>query len=485
VGRDFYLVNTSLEYFPGVPLFHSTDLVRWRQIGHCLTRPSQLDLAGARPSRGIFAPTLRHHRGVFYLVTTNVGKIGNFFVTATDPRGPWSEPLCIDDEWFDPSLFFDDDGTAYYTRRGDRGIVQSVIDVTTGRLQSPPRMIVDRYICTDIEGPHLYKIRGWYFLMAAEGGSRFGHAEVIGRSRSPWGPFETCPANPLITRRDRGHGLVRDVGHGDLVDDPQGDWWMVLHGTRNLHYNSFSILGRETFLLPVTWTSDDWPVVSEDPEAGRFFPDPAGVRGPECRWQDDFEQPGLGPEWNFLRNPGADTWSLSERPGFLRLKGSPERLDDLASPAFIGRRQEHFQMTASALVEFIPSAEHEEAGMTVFMNNEHHAELFITLRNGRAAVLLRRRVGDVVDVSAPVDVEGAAVTLSITCDGTRYHFWCERPDRFEFGSLAARLLSPEVAHEGGAWSGMYVGVYATGNGRPCAGPADFDRFLYEGKEHPA
>ena len=246
--RDFYLVNTSLEYFPGVPLFHSTDLVRWRQIGHCLTRRSQLDLAGVRPSRGIFAPTLRHHRGVFYLVTTNVGKIGNFLVTATDPRGPWSEPLLIDDGWFDPSLFFDDDGTAYYTRRGDRGIVQSVIDVTTGRLQSPPRMIVDRYICTDIEGPHLYKIRGWYFLMAAEGGSRFGHAEVIGRSRSPWGPFEPCPANPLFTRRDRGHGLIRDVGHGDLVDDTQGNWWMVLHGTRNLHYNSFSILGRETFL---------------------------------------------------------------------------------------------------------------------------------------------------------------------------------------------------------------------------------------------
>jgi hypothetical protein len=163
-------------------------------------------------------------------------------------------------------------------------------------------------------------------------------------------------------------------------------------------------------------------------------------------------------------------------------RGSASRLDDLASPAFVGRRQEHFAMVATTTMRFAPSGEHEEAGLTVFMNNEHHAELFVSLREGNPAVILRRRVGDVCDRLPPLRVPEADIVLGISCDGARYHFWCESPGRNELGSLAARLLSPEIAHEGGAWSGMYVGIYASGNGRPCGSPADFDRFTYEGTE---
>jgi alpha-N-arabinofuranosidase len=248
-----------------------------------------------------------------------------------------------------------------------------------------------------------------------------------------------------------------------------------------LHYNSFSILGRETFLAPVRWTHDGWPVIGSEGTITEIISAPSLPEGPEDTpvWRDDFDGPRLNPCWNFLRNPDPETWTLAARHGFLRLRGSARRLSDLASPAFVGRRQQHFCMEVSALIEFTPDSPGEEAGLTVLMNNEHHFDMLVGQRNGRRSVGLRRQVGEVVDESPPVEIRSDRVVLGVRCDGTRYHFWCEAPDRVAVGWGSARLLSPEVAHEGGAWSGMYLALTATGNGKPCTAVADVDWFQYQ------
>ena len=210
VGQDYYLVTSSFEFFPGVPIFHSRDLVHWRQIGHVLTRPSQLPLDGARASGGIFAPTLRYHDGTFYMITTNVTGGGNFYVTATDPAGPWSEPVWLKGQGgIDPSLLFDDDGTVYFASNGGgpgasegRGIYLSTLDPKTGALASRPRLVWGGTGKRYPEGPHLYHVNGYYYLLIGEGGTEYGHMVSIGRSRSPWGPYEACPRGPILTHRD-------------------------------------------------------------------------------------------------------------------------------------------------------------------------------------------------------------------------------------------------------------------------------------------
>lgn len=487
VGEDYYLVTSSFEYFPGVPIFHSRDLVNWEQIGYALTRKSQLNLDGIAPSRGIYAATIRYHAGTFYVITTNVNGGGNFFVWTRDPAGEWSDPVWIEPEMFDPSLFFDDDGKVYYTRRGKKGIVQAEIDLTTGRLTTPLRMIVEKFICNDIEGPHLYKRHGWYYLMAAEGGTRFGHAEVIGRSRNPWGPFEACPHNPILTHRDQGHGYIRDVGHAELVDDPQGKWWIFCLGTRNLEYASASPLGRETFLAPVRW-NDGWPIVGLEGAEGQipeaFTSEQLPAQKPAPRQQvEDFDTPQLGLKWNFLRNPNPEDWSLNERRGFLRLHGSGVGLDDFASPAWVGRRQEDFNVSVSCQVEFEPQGENEEAGLSIFLTARHHYDLAITQRNGQRAAVLKKTVGDLQVESPTVPLQPGGVTLRVRSDGLRYSFSVQQGEGSgqPVGAGLARLVSPEAATitPFGTWTGVYLALYATGNGKPCVTPADFDWFCYE------
>src|ERR1035437_8873449 len=263
VGNEYFLATSSFEYFPGCPIYHSFDLVHWERVGYALERQEQFAaLHSEHPS--LYACTLRYHGGLFYAVTTDVRGGGNFFVTATNPAGPWSNPVVVDHGMFDPSLFFDDDGKVYFTRRGPRdgeNIVQAEIDTGTGKLLTPLRTISTGMVTNDSEGPHLYKIGGWYYLSQAEGGSRFLHMQVIGRSRSPWGPFESAPNNPWIAQHTDWNFALRTLGHCDIVDTPQGKWWTVCLGTRHQNYAHFS-LGRETFLFSFEW-NDGWPVVKQ------------------------------------------------------------------------------------------------------------------------------------------------------------------------------------------------------------------------------
>ncbi len=482
VGRDYYLATSSFEYFPGVPLFHSRDLVNWRQMGHCLTRPEQLPLEGVASSCGVFAPTLRHYHGRFYMVTTIVGGAGHLYVHADHPGGEWSDPVWVEGDGFDPDLFWDEEGTCYFTRRvGGEGIWQWKMNIETGGLLDDGRQIWPGMEDIYAEGPHVYFINGSYYLMVAEGGTHRGHMVVVARADRPEGPYEPCPHNPVLSHRGRVHLPIQATGHADLVQAHDGSWWLVFLGIRQVGWG-YHHLGRETFLAPVTWDAHGWPVVNGgepaalEMEADHLPPDP----WPEPPVRDEFDGIELCPCWNFRRGPHAGDWSLQERPGHLRLWGTEVMLDeeDMRSPTFVGRRQQHFACRAEALLDFQPERDGEEAGLTAFMNEAHHYEMAVALRDGQRRVAVRRRVGDLHAVVAEEAMTDGPLRLRITAEPELYRFGCAAgagPLR-ELATGRTRYLSSEVA---GGFTGVYFGLYATGNGRPCDTPADFAWFDYE------
>jgi xylan 1,4-beta-xylosidase len=430
-------------------------------------------------SGGIYAPTLRHHQGWFYMVTTNVQGGGHFYVKARDPAGPWSEPVWIAGPWFDPDLFFDDDGTVYFARMNmGRGIYQREIDLETGELLGPERIIWPGFEDRFCEAPHIYKIDGVYYLLVAEGGTHRSHMIVVARSSSPTGPYEGCPHNPLLTHRCKLASPIEHAGHGDLIQAPDGSWWIVFLAVRTYHGRFH--LGRETFLAPVAWTEDGWPVINGgwpvalEMDAALPTPHP----WPEPPVRDDFLTPDLALCWNFRRNPDPDSWSLAERTGWLRLRGTFLSLDDSGPLAFVGRRQQHFCCRARTQMSFDPALESQEAGLTVLMNEEHHYEIALTVRGGRRVVLLRKRIGDLSVEVAARPFEGSSVVLEIAADHERYTFSYGRSES-ELAPVGTGLVRYLSQHVAGGFTGVYLAMYATGNGQPCDVPADFDWFDYE------
>ncbi len=483
VGEDYYLATSSFEYFPGVPLFHSRDLAHWRPIGHALTRRSQLDLSRIGSSSGIFAPTLRHFGGKFYLFTTNVGGGGHFYVTADTPESPWSEPVPIEGPGFDPDIFVDHDGTAYFCREDMEkgGIHQWRLDLTTGRLLGEERVIWTGHEDRLCEGPHLYRIGEWYVLLAAEGGTHRGHMVVAGRSRSPKGPFESCPHNPILTQRGRVHHPIQATGHGDLVQDTQGRWWMVFLGIRPVqrYYNASHHLGRETFLAPVFF-QDGWPVVNGGHaiELAMKADLPPAHPWPAPPVRDDFAGSELDSCWNFRFNPDPASWSLRERRGWLRLHGLARTLDEPSAQAFVGRRQQHFHCRATALLEFTPGRAGEEAGLCVLMNERHHAEVFLARGAAGVELCVRRRIGDLSAVLAQRPWSAPRVIIEVRANE---HDWSlgyiEEAGEFRpLAGASTHYLSSEVA---GGFTGTYIGMFATGSGKPASAPADFDWLDYK------
>ena len=492
VGEWFYLVNSSFEMFPGVPIHRSRDLVHWEPLGHVLARDSQLPLATAGPSGGIFAPTIRYHAGTYYMITTNVSARGNFFVTAKDPAGPWSEPISITGQGgIDPSLFFDDDGKVYLTSTGSApGIYQSQIDIATGKLlTAPPRIVWKGTGGRYPEGPHLYKIAGRYYLMISEGGTEYGHMVTMARASSPWGPFEPCPRNPILTHRDTQLSQpIQGTGHADLVDDGEGNWWMVFLAFRPQGGFYWQHLGRETFLAPVRWDAQGWPVVND----GKPIALEMRVRGlpardlPAAPVRDDFDAP-LGPAWNFLRNPVRASASSTERRGWLTLHGTAVSLEQESgvSPTFVGRRQEHLRARIAARIDFAPAREGVEAGLVLYRAPRHRIELGVR-RNGGGGreVFVRQTVGEylsTVTASAAAPASDPLI-LQIDAEPNRYTFsWGTSPERLQrLGAAETRLLATEVT---GGFIGAYVGMYALATGGdPNAAPAAFDWFDYEKRE---
>lgn len=483
VGDDYYLVTSTFEYFPGVPVFHSRDLVHWRKIGHCLTRESQLPLAGAGSSGGIYAPTIRHHNGRFYMATTNVSGIGNFYVHSERAEGPWSEPILVAQGGIDPSLLFDEDGKVYFqsAQNGEQGegVYQCEIDIESGERLSPSRLIWRGTGGASPEAPHLYKIGGLYYLMIAEGGTEYGHMETIARSKQPYGPFEACPHNPILTQRSL-DAAIQAVGHADLVQTPSGDWWAVFLGIRPPGYPRRHHLGRETFLAPVRWDADGWLTIGD----GRVLPEmdaPAlePALWPELPVRESFESGELSPEWIFLRNPAPGSWSLRERADSLTLRGSEVTLDDTGAPAFVGRRLAHLDCRISAALDFEPGSEADETGLTLFMNGRYHYDLAVTLREGRKVVLLRRTVGSLRTESVS-ECGSGPIELQVRAEPHRFGFAvrCSGEDSpfVEVGWGETHLLSTEIA---GGFTGVIAAMYAVSGGTGDRAPAHFAWFDYE------
>ena len=278
VGKKFYLVNSTFAHWPGIPIHESEDLVHWKLIGHALSDPTKVTFDGLGISRGVFAPSIHFHDGLFYVINTLADAGGNFFVTAKNPAGPWSDPVWLKEiDGIDPAFFFDADGKAYILNngppegspeyQGHRAIWIQQFDIQAGKVTGPRKVIVNGGADFSkqpiwIEGPHLYRLNGWYYLMCAEGGTERNHSEVVFRGKSPWGPFEAFSGNPILTQRDLSPGRadpVTNAGHADLVQKRDGSWWAVFLASRPYEGFRFNT-GRETFLLPVTW-KDGWPVI--------------------------------------------------------------------------------------------------------------------------------------------------------------------------------------------------------------------------------
>jgi xylan 1,4-beta-xylosidase len=490
VGEDYYLVNSSFDYFPGVPIFHSTDLVNWNQIGHVLTREDQLPLKRAFPmvfSFGIYAPTIRYHDGRFYVVTTNISIRQNFYVWSERPEGPWSDPIYIEG-WggIDPSLHFDHDGKVYLTGTGnnlgdlgeEEGIYQTEIDISTGRLLGERRLIWKGTGGSHQEGPHLYNINGWYYLLIAEGGTEYGHMVTIARSRNPYGPYESNPSNPILSNRSTDK-KIQATGHADLVQAADGSWWSVFLGIRPIGHSKRHHLGRETNLASVDWTENGWPIIGVkgqadiENDAGTL---PLGVPQP-CKERDDFDSDSLSYVWNFYRNPQPGSWSLTERQGWLTLRGQSSSLDTGESPAFVGRRQQHFNCEISSLLDFMPVDDGDEAGLTVFMNENYHYEIARICKQGQSVLIFRRRIGSLWKVEAEVPYYEPTVVFRISATNQHYTFSYANQDGepIAIGTGETGMLATEVA---GGFTGVFIAMYATGNGKAARASAHFDYFDY-------
>ena len=479
VGDDFYIVNSSFEYFPGVPIFHSKDMVNWEQIGYCLTRDSQLPLQKCGASAGIYATTIRYHEGVFYMITTNVSGGGNFIVTATDPSGEWSDPIWVETSGIDPDLFFEN-GKVYVCNTDGKIGIQ--IDIKTGKRIGEMHRIWRGTGGRYAEGPHIYKKDGLYYLMISEGGTEYGHKITIARSKELIGPYTSNPANPILTHADeeKQDSPIQGTGHADLVQAADGSWWMVCLAFRPAK-GRFHIMGRETFLAPVVWTENSWPVVNGNGTIDLEMKVKTLPQVPVKKEfkRVEFDDSKLGFDWNYLRNPVRENYSLTEKKGFLTLKATEVGLDWADTPTFLGRRQEHFNFEASTEMEFNPSGEKDEAGLTVLMNNGHHYKLLVKKQDGKKVLSLSNRLGGFTFNSGKtIALKSGPVKLKVVGSRDYYtFFYAQGNDEFkEVGKCDTYFLSSEVA---GGFTGVYIGLFATGNGIKTNAKAWFDWFFYK------
>lgn len=488
VGEDYYIVCSSFVYAPGVPIFHSKDLKHWEQIGHVLDRESQLPVSG-EISRGIFAPTIREHDGIFYMITTNVSYGGNFIVTATDPAGPWSDPYYLGDECpgIDPSLFFDDDGKCYYvgTRpnpegvryNGDWEIWVQELDLDTMKLTGES-MAIWKGAVKDViwpEGPHLYKRDGYYYLLHAEGGTGPEHAISVARSKELFKWFEGCPRNPIFTHRNLGKDYpIIYAGHGDLVDDPEGNSYIVMLASRPC--KKHCSLGRETFLAKVIW-EDGWPVIN--PGVGKLtdeveldmtehsFPKEIEASDTLHFYTDKLDDRLVG-----ICKRDDSIYSLTKRPGFLRLYTRPERIEDMCYPSYLGLRQKDYSFKVSSMVEFTPAKANECGGIVLFQNHENHLVVEIVQAQEGLALQVRTVIKGQESVIASHGLTEGRAQIEITAKEQIASVWLIEGDDHILIKDDVDLI-PYTTEEAGGFVGCTAGMYTSSNGKESQNTCDF------------
>ena len=464
VGDDFYLVTSTFEFFPGVPIYHSKNLINWKLINHCLTTDTQLPLQGAVVSKGIYAPTLRYHNGVFFMTTTNVSCGGNFIVHTNDIYGEWSEPVYIDQGGIDPSLFWDDDVCYFVSNLSDdpadkQAIYVCEIDPFTGEKFTRSRCISlgcgGRYP----EAPHIYKENGYYYLMLAEGGTEYGHMVTMQRARDIYGPYEKCPHNPILSHRDT-PGPIQATGHADIIEDQNGNWWLVCLAIRPVGDMLLHHIGRESFLAPVTW-KDGWPIVGNngtiDFEMEGPLPGPAPTPVSHD-FEDSFDKDKLDLRWSFVRNPIRECYRLEK--GRLNLIGGQDDLStNCGNPTMIAARQQEFDMEVTANIEG-EIQNGQRSGLSAFYNSDYHYDILITNDEGQHCVCLRKRVADIdVVVASHVIEYNGSIRFKIVSNAEWYTFFYENDGSFvELGRGKTSLLATEITHPM-TFTGTFLGIF--------------------------
>lgn len=507
VGEDYYLATSTFEWYPGVRLHHSRDLVNWRPLGGILTEKRLLDLSGAGDSCGIWAPDLTYHDGRFYLVFTNVASFAsgywdpqNYVVWATDPAGPWSDPVALHSRGFDASFFHDTDGTTWLLsmsadwRKPDRdrfgGIIAQRYDRAAERLVGESHMIFAGTDAGITEGPHLYRVGDLYYLVTAEGGTILEHQVTVARSEHLLGPYQPDPAGPMLTSYGHPELTLQKAGHGSFVVTPAGEWYVAHLVGRPYAPSGNCVLGRETAIQPVVW-QQGWPRVP----GGVPADDIAAPDLPEHPWPaepavDDFDAPVLGPNWSTLRRPATPDWvSLSERPGFLRVYGGHSPVSRFR-PSLVARRMTATRCEFSAVLEFTPESFRQLAGITAYYNTRNWHYLYLTREDDGRRVLEVRSCDSGRPIPYPdlqVDVTGAVrVGLRAVVDGAVLRFgydtgdgWRMLPIELDTTILSDEYATRAVGGEPLAWgfTGAFVGIWVQDLGSD-GGFADIDSARY-------
>jgi xylan 1,4-beta-xylosidase len=439
-GDDYYIVNSSFSYYPGLPIFHSKDLLNWQQVGYAMNRPEQLNLDGAGVSRGLFAPAISYHNGVFYIVCTLIDKLGNFVITAKDPKGPWSNPVSLSQvNGIDPSLFFDDNGKSYIVfnsippnnvsmHNGHRTIRIFEFDAQNLKVTGEEKILINGG--TDmakkpvwIEGPHLIKKDDWYYLICAEGGTGYNHSEVVFRSKSMEEPFISYEKNPILTQREldpKRKNPITTTGHADFVEGKDGKWWAVFLGCRPYEGDYYNT-GRETFMAPVEW-KEGWPTVSLGSDEVKYSYPINAVRDDKAEkfsgnyyFRDDFNDAILNTRYSFLRTRRDDWYNLANKQGTLSVKLRPQTCSGGENPSFVGFRQPHLKGYAATALNFNTTAENEKAGLLIFQNEFHYYYLCKSVKEGKPVVELYKGPGNVNKTAAPELLASEFIQLKKTC----------------------------------------------------------------------
>ncbi len=499
----YYLVTSSFQYFPGVPLFESKDLVNWKQIGHVLSRKDQVMLDRVRSSGGVFAPTIRHHNGRFYMVTNNNSTNKNFYVRTDDIYGAWSDPVEVDQDGIDPSLLFDGDHVYFVSNgvgtdasgRQVNGVFQCEIDPDTGKRLTEKKLLWTGSGGRYIESPHVYRIGDYYYLVVAEGGTEYGHMITYARAENVWGPYEAYAKNPVLTNRNKAPFLIQGIGHGDLIQGRDGSWYMLSLGFRQIgEWEPYHHLGREVFLTPAVFDDRGWFTCGRDGTTDFCYELP-GDFAQEIKTNYTFANTKPGMDWVFLRNYHPENYDLSEER--FCLTGSSLTLEDVDSPTFVALRQREFAMELScdiSISETVPEgllfpaadfcANYEaqvkdgsgytgEAGLTVYMDENCHYDLSIALDNHGFIALLRINIGEAkyIKRACRLPEQTAGAKLRISSDACTYRFSVLFADGRELplGEAGSKYLSSEVAS---GFTGVMLGLYAIGP--ICAEARGFD-----------
>ncbi|MCD0487119.1 glycoside hydrolase family 43 protein [Pedobacter sp. MC2016-14] len=510
VGPDYYLVNSTFSYFPGIPVFHSKDLKNWKQIGNVIDRPTQMNFLGDAVTRGLFAPSINYRNGTYYVTCTLIDRKGNFVVTAKNPAGPWSDPVWLPQvKGIDPSLFFDTN-TAYIVYNSDapdnkplysghRTIRAYEFDLTTLKVKGEEKQLVNGGVDLSkkpvwIEGPHIFKRADWYYLCAAEGGTSVNHSQVIFRSKSATGPYVPYENNPILTQRNLDPSRknpITSAGHAELVEGPDGKTYALFLAVRP-YEGDFYNTGRETFIAPVKWTKG-WPVINPDFEALQYsYPMPfkevkqknTAPQNGNFSYRIEFKS-SLDPALLFLRTIDSSWYKLDKSNG-LTLNLLPETCMGTGNPAFIGKRQQHQVCTASTLLNFSPKNESEKAGMLIFQNEYHFYYLCKSVDKGLEVLQLYKGSPQTksMDLLSQLAIEKhiGELQLKIEAKNDKYNFYyATAPTQWKTlkEGVDGKFLSTKTA---GGFVGSLFALYATSSGQPSTNKASFKWLDYSGDE---